>query len=190
MTENIHSKPALRRNLLATRNAVPAELRKQWDDAIARRLAELRRHFSATLAIYWPMRGEPDLRDWYAEQASCGTSLSLPVIADPDAPLRFAAWKPGDALVKDAMGTSIPAHIDNFLQPETVLIPCVGFNAANFRLGFGGGFYDRTLASSTRPFAIGIAYECGRAEFVSEPHDIPLDLIVTEASTYEITRRA
>jgi len=189
MTENIHSKPALRRNLLAARHAVPAELRKQWDNAIAHRLADLRKYFPATLGIYWPMRGEPDLRDWYAEQTSCGIRLSLPVVADANASLRFAAWKPEDALVKDAMGTSIPAHIESFLQPETLLIPCVGFNAANVRLGYGGGFYDRTLASAPRPFAIGIAYECGRAEFVSESHDIPLDLIVTESTVYEITRR-
>src|SRR6185312_449850 len=179
MTENIHSKPTLRRNLLATRNAVSAEVRKQWDNAIARRLADLyKRHSFAALGIYWPMRGEPDLRDWYDELASHGILLALPVVADPDAPLRFAAWEPGDALIKEAMGTSIPARIETFMQPEALLIPCVGFNAANARLGYGGGFYDRTLASSPRPFAIGIAYECARAEFVSEPHDIPLDLIV------------
>lgn len=190
MTENIHSKTTLRRSLLALRSAAPNALRTQWDNAIARRLADLRKHFSHTLGVYWPMRGEPDLRDWYAEQANCGVLLSLPVVTDPDMPLKFAAWKPGDTLVKDAMGTSIPAHVESFLQPEALLIPCVGFNAANVRLGYGGGFYDRTLAASPRPFAIGIAYECGRAEFVSEPHDIPLDLIVTETSIYEITRRA
>lgn len=189
MTENRQGKPALRRALLEERNAAPAELRRQWDSAIRLRFAEWqKRHPLVALGVYWPMRGEPDLRDLYAELSGRGVALALPVTAVKNAPLRFAAWEPGDALVEDAMGVSVPAKSETLLRPEALLIPCVGFNAANVRLGYGGGFYDRTLALSPRPVSIGIAYECARVEFVSEPHDIPLDWIITERSIHEIRR--
>jgi 5-formyltetrahydrofolate cyclo-ligase len=62
-----------------------------------------------------------------------------------------------------------------------LLIPCVGFNTARFRLGYGGGFYDRTLALSPRPFALGIAYQLSRAEFAAQAHDVAMDTVLTEA---------
>jgi 5,10-methenyltetrahydrofolate synthetase len=106
--------------------------------------------------------------------------LGLPVVMAQDAPLHFAAWSPGEPMVKDAMSVSIPASTDNALHPEALLIPCVGFNANNVRLGYGGGFYDRTLAATPRPFTFGIAYSCAQAQFDGAPHDVPLDRIVTE----------
>lgn len=181
MLPDASDKTVLRRVLLERRASIAPEVRRQWDEAIAARLRILLdRQSVKTLGIYWPIRSEPDLRSCYAELATRGIRLALPVVVAADAPLRFAAWSPGDPLVKDAMSVSIPADATNTLHPDALLIPCVGFNGKNVRLGYGGGFYDRTLAAAPRPLTFGIAYSCGRAEFEGAPHDVPLDCIVTE----------
>jgi 5-formyltetrahydrofolate cyclo-ligase len=109
------------------------------------------------------------------------------VVAAKDAPLRFAAWTPGDAVVRDMMGVSIPAPPQRIVQPQALLIPCVGFTSGRVRLGYGGGFYDRTLAMSPRPLAIGIAYSIARTTFAHAPHDAVLDLVITESSCFGAT---
>lgn len=134
------------------------------------------------LGVYWPIRSEPDLRPTYDELTRLGVQLALPVVEDKDAPLRFAAWMPGDAVVRDMMGVSIPAPPQRIVQPQALLIPCVGFTPDRLRLGYGGGFYDRTLAASPRPVAIGIAYSSAQTCFERAPHDAELDLIITESS--------
>jgi 5-formyltetrahydrofolate cyclo-ligase len=177
----MEKKPALRKSLLAARSAVPADLRQRWNAEIgARIVAWWEAHQVPTLGVYWPIRGEPDLRSAYEELNARGVRLALPVVVAKDAPLGFAEWTPGDALVKDALGVSIPAQHAVLMQPEALLIPCVGFNATRIRLGYGGGFYDRTLALAPRPFALGIAYGCALAAFDADPHDVGLDMIVTE----------
>jgi len=178
-------KKALRRSLLSARNSLPDDVRKEADIWIARQVqAWLNAHPIQTLGIYWPMRGEPDLRALYIDLAKQRVRLALPLVVQPEAPLEFAAWMPGEPLVQDALGVSAPAERVAVL-PDALLIPCVGFNRGNFRLGYGGGFYDRTLASQPRPLAIGIAYHCTLAEFDSAPHDIALDIIITERSRIE-----
>ncbi len=82
--------------------------------------------------------------------------------------------------MKDACGVLVPAKWSEPIQPNTVLIPCVGFNAQRIRLGYGAGYYDRTLAIAPRPATIGIAYTCAQAAFDAAPHDIALDAIITE----------
>lgn len=126
------------------------------------------------------MRGEPDLRDAYATLAAQGIALALPLSAMKNTPLRFAGWKPGDALRKDALGISVPESTAPVVRPDALLIPCVGFNADRIRLGYGGGYYDRTLANDPKPLAIGVAYMLSLAQFPGETHDIPLDAIFTE----------
>ncbi|MDE2430963.1 MAG: 5-formyltetrahydrofolate cyclo-ligase, partial [Burkholderiales bacterium] len=74
----------------------------------------------------------------------------------------------------------VPAQREHLLMPDALLIPCVGFNAGNFRLGYGGGYYDRTLALQPRPVALGVAYQCALADFRAAEHDIALDKIFTE----------
>lgn len=181
MPEIMEKKPALRDSLLAARRAVPPDLRQQWDAEIgARILAWWASNPVPTLGVYWPIRGEPDLRSAYTALSERGVQLALPVVLAKDAPLGFAAWAPGDALVKDALGVSIPARHALLMRPQALLIPCVGFNATRIRLGYGGGFYDRTLALAPRPFALGIAYDCALAAFDADPHDVGLDMIVTE----------
>jgi len=180
MPDNTAQKAALRRELLANRQAIAPEVRNAMDAAIARQVIAWRNaHPYRVLGVYWPIRGEPDLRECYAVLAEQGVLLALPIVVDRDAPLRFLQWKPGDAMIKDSFGVAIPASGEE-VQPDALLIPCVGFNEQRFRLGYGGGFYDRTLAHVDRPFTVGIAYEGGRARFDADAHDVPLDVVITE----------
>lgn len=183
MLNNTSDKVTLRRMLLANRQAITAEVRQQWDAAIgARVLAWWNANPVLSLGVYWPIRNEPDLHALYRTLALRGVRLALPTVTARDVPLRFMRWQPGDALVKDAFGAMVPQEAAPELKPEALLIPCVGFNIGNFRLGYGGGFYDRTLAAQPRPLAVGIAYECCRAEFDADVFDIPLDVMITEQS--------
>lgn len=182
MPGTISNKAALRRTLLADRQAIAAEVRNEWNTAIgARLLTWWEARPMKTLGVYWPIRGEPDLQSAYADLVAHGVRLALPTVVDRNAPLRFIAWQPGDVMAKDAFGVSIPMAGAE-VRPEALLIPCVGFNEQCFRLGYGGGFFDRTLAAVPRPLAIGIGYACGLARFDADTHDIALDAVITEAS--------
>jgi len=172
-------KSVLRTRLLAARKAMTPAAKAAAEAMICSRLLDwLQNNPVASLGVYHPIRQEPDLHPAYNALAAQGVHLSLPIIRGKEAPLEFVRWTPGETLVKDAMGTSAPAHGET-TRPQALLIPCLGFNAARLRLGYGGGFYDRTLAQEPRPLAIGIAYAEALAEFAGQPHDIALDLILT-----------
>ena len=174
-------KTALRRHLIAARRNIATAQRDRHDSAIASHVADWwRAHPVAVLGVYWPIRHEPDLRAAYAQLAAAGVQLALPIVIAPDAPLQFAAWVPGAPLVKDAFGVSVPAAPWVMVQPQALLIPCVGFTHAGIRLGYGGGFYDRTLANPAHPLAIGIAYACTRTDFNAAVYDVAMDAIITE----------
>lgn len=178
---NAELKAALRRQLLAARRAIDPATRAAWDAAICRRIVAWWHDARVTaVGVYWPLRDEPDLHPAYAELARLGVRLLLPVVLERDAPLAFAAWKPGEPLVKDVMGIAVPAQLRIEPCPSALLVPCLAFNAQGYRLGYGGGFYDRTLEKAPRPATIGIAYACLAAEFGSDGHDVPLDRIITE----------
>jgi 5-formyltetrahydrofolate cyclo-ligase len=183
--KTLSDKALLRAGLLADRNAMPKERRSRCDALIGEQvLAWWHAQRVDVLGVYWPIRSEPDLRPAYDELTRLGVQLALPVVAAKDAPLRFAAWTPGDAIVQDMMGVSIPAPPQRIVQPQALLVPCVGFTAERRRLGYGGGFYDRTLATSPRPLAIGIAYSIAHTMFAHAPHDAVLDLVITESSCF------
>ena len=180
MPDNSTQKATLRRELLANRQAISPEVRNAMDTAIAQHVIDWQNaHPVGVLGVYWPIRGEPDLRDCYTELLNQGARLALPVVVARDAPLRFLSWESGAAMIKDTFGVAIPASGEE-VQPDALLIPCVGFNEQRFRLGYGGGFYDRTLAQTGRPMTVGIAYECARARFEADAHDVPLDFVITE----------
>lgn len=171
----------LRRELLKKRLALDEATRNQWDAAIGARLRQfLQERQVASLGVFWPIRNEPDLRGLYETLAQQGVRLALPLVVAQDAPLEFAAWKPGDDMVPETLGILVPRNKTPVELPEALLAPCVGFNAARYRLGYGGGFFDRTLAVTARPYAIGIAYAFQEAVFPVEEFDVPLDCIVTE----------
>lgn len=183
----MQNKTELRHALLAARNALTAEARVRWDTAIGIQVVEwLRTHPVQTLGVYWPIRNEPDLRRIYPDLAAHGVQLALPVVAGKHMPLKFLAWMPGDPLIKDRMGVPTPVAASAAVQPDAVLVPCVGFNAALVRLGYGSGFYDRTLAILPRPVTIGIAYDCSGVAFDAASHDVALDMIITETAIASI----
>lgn len=175
------NKAGLRKVLLHTRAGLDRDTRARWDSAIGAYILHWQRASGmAALGVYWPLPGEPDLRAAYAELAVQGVSLALPVVLEKDAPLAFSGWIPGEAMVKDAMGVSVPKQLRMMACPPALLVPCLGFNETRLRLGYGGGFYDRTLGVTPRPATLGVAYACLTAQFAGDAHDIALDSIVTE----------
>lgn len=135
------------------------------------------------LAGYMPIRTEIDPRPAMAEAAAHGP-VGVPVIDAAGQPLRFALWEPGCALVEGAFGAQVPAVIAQ-MDPEILIVPLVAFDRKGGRLGYGGGFYDRTLQrlrARRATLAIGFAFAAQEADDLPlEPTDQPLDLIVTEA---------
>jgi 5-formyltetrahydrofolate cyclo-ligase len=179
--EQADAKAALRKQLLAARRAIDPARKLIWDREIGvRLLAWWDTQDSEEVAVYWSISGEPDLTEAYAELARRGVRLALPVVEQRDAPLAFAQWAPGEAMQKDAMGVAVPSVLRPRARPAVILLPCVGFNAQGYRLGYGGGYYDRTLERAPRPIGLGIAYAQLEACFDTAPHDIALDLVITE----------
>lgn len=175
-------KTALRKELMALRAQFDPAAKASADAAIGERILAWQAHSGAErIGVYWPLRGEPDLSLAYAELALRGVRLSLPVVLERDAALAFADWNPGEPMVRDKMGVAIPTALRIVARPPALLVPCLGFNAEHYRLGYGGGFYDRTLAPLPRPFSVGVAYTFLQAPFAGAPHDIALDLVITEA---------
>lgn len=174
---------AERERLIAERLAVPAQLRASHGDAIsAGVLAEMGDVRGRIVSAYWPFRGEPDLRPLLQEVVARGGRTALPVVVEKGRPLEFHLWQTGDALGRGVWNIPIPAE-HRPCTPDIVLAPVVGYDPACYRLGYGGGFFDRTLAAlPTRPRVIGVGYHsAGLSTIYPQTHDIPMDLIVTEA---------
>ncbi len=179
--KNLDDKPELRRRMIAARQALDPAVKAQADARIADGLSRwLERHQVRVLGAYLPMPGEPDLSPLYPQLLARGIVLAMPVVLERHHPLVFVRWQPGDAIARDASGTPAPVARGAYVQPDAVLAPCIGFTDACLRLGFGGGYFDRTLAQSPRPRAVGIAYAFSRIAFAADPHDIALDAIVTD----------
>ncbi len=173
---------AERKRLIAARLALTAEERQVRSDRIAAALDRVvGRVGGRIVGSYWPFRGEPDLRNWSIRIIERGGRIALPVVIRKGWPLEFRIWSPGDPLERGAMNILVPARGPS-VQPDVALAPAVGFDAANYRLGYGGGFFDRTLAAMPRrAFVIGVAYGESRLSTIyPQPHDIALDTIVTD----------
>ncbi|QKP78247.1 5-formyltetrahydrofolate cyclo-ligase [Methyloligella sp. GL2] len=134
-----------------------------------------------TVSAYWPFRGEPDLRDWLASVCTRGGKAALPVIEGKAMPLSFRFWQPDAEMEEGRWNIPIPAASES-ATPDIVIAPLVGFDREGYRLGYGGGFYDRTLAAlpqGTRFIGVGYA-ESELPTTHPQDHDIKTDLIVTE----------
>lgn len=140
---------------------------------------------TAVVAGYWPLRDELDPRPAMTALLGLGHRLCLPVVTGAGRPLAFRAWTPGAALQAAGFGTQVPAAEAGEATPSVLLVPLVAFDEAGYRLGYGGGFYDRTLArlrAAGPVLAIGLGYAAQRAERLPrESTDERLDWIVTEA---------
>ena len=135
-------------------------------------------------AAYWPLGDEIDPRPLMTALHERGLRLALPAIRAAGAPLDFRAWQPGDALQAAGFGTREPLAAAPLLRPALLLVPLLAFDAAGYRLGYGGGFYDRSLAllrAAGDTLAVGLAYADQQVAAVPrEATDQPLDLVVTE----------
>ncbi|WP_374511947.1 5-formyltetrahydrofolate cyclo-ligase [Niveibacterium sp.] len=178
----------MRRRAIAAREALDAAERQHLTAQLCAQLSPLLTRLAPRcLGFCWPYRGEPDLvafvADWLADDGA--RVAALPVVLGAEAPLTFAAWRPGVELVGDAFGIPVPAQRE-VVDPDVVLVPLNAFDNAGYRLGYGGGFFDRTLAARVpAPVAVGVGFELGRvASIRPEPHDMPLDWIVTESGMF------
>ena len=166
------------RAVLQDRSARESQLRRRVEQWIEQ--ARI-----ASLAFFWPIRSEPDLRDTIAAwvESDSRRVAALPVIADDV--LEFRSWFRDAPMRVAEYGIPVPAH-GRTVEPECLLIPCVGFDHAKHRLGYGAGFYDRTLARrNPRPIAVGVAFDASRIETI-RPHanDLALDVVISDAATY------
>ncbi|MGZ8253504.1 MAG: 5-formyltetrahydrofolate cyclo-ligase [Burkholderiaceae bacterium] len=173
-----------RAHLLGLRNDLPDRPTKEA--ALQRRVAQwLAQADARAVGFYWPVRGEPDLRtpvaDWLAGDAR--RVAALPVVVGEA--LEFHQWSPDGMVQAGAFGIPVPAH-GRVVQPDCLLIPCVGFDNKRHRLGYGGGYYDRTFATLVPwPLAIGIAFDITRVDSINpQAHDMQLDVVLTDAAQY------
>ena len=149
-------------------------------ESILRNVPELH---DACIGFYWPFKGEIDLRHLVRKLVSRGGDASLPVVVEKNRPLEFWRWSPRMKMQRGVWKIPVPTE-RSVVQPSTLLVPLLGFDEAGYRLGYGGGYYDRTLAAMTpKPLTIGVGYGVGRLQTINpQPHDIPMDAIVTEVS--------
>ena len=172
-----------RADLIARRQTVPLELRRQAAEIIGDRLNRLRATLGrSVIGFYWPIRHEINLLPWARALARSGdATLCLPVVVQPGAPLEYWHWTPDAEMRPGFWNIPVPAE-RRVIAPEVVLAPLVGFDADRYRLGYGGGYFDRTLAAtSPRPIAIGVGYDFAALQTINpQPHDIPMDAVLTE----------
>lgn len=174
---------AERERLRALRTSVGAEARTAAVANVDRIVdALLHQQPSACLAFYWPIRGELALFATMKRAVELGASIALPVVADPKGPLQFRRWTPASRMEPGVW--KIPIPVDTIeVDPHVLFVPLVGFDPERYRLGNGGGYYDRTLAiRSPRPRTVGVGFECLRVPTIRpQAHDLPMDWVVTEA---------
>ena len=139
------------------------------------------------VSAFHPYRSEIDTRPLLGKLAGEGWTTALPIVVAKDMPLQFRRWLPGEPLGKDAMGIEIPMPDASQVEPDVLIVPLLAFDRNGYRLGYGGGYYDRTLETlraKKRVIAIGAAYAAQEVESV--PHDAydqKLDFIMTERGT-------
>jgi 5-formyltetrahydrofolate cyclo-ligase len=180
--EPSRDKKVLRRQLQAERQTLIDRHQRAMHLQEVLRVWLMGREDSA-VGAYWPIKGEfdalPALFRWTeADEERC---IGLPVMNKQTKQLSFQMWFPGCEMEEDAYGIPKPKDTPAF-HPTLLLVPCVGFGPGGVRLGYGGGFYDRTLATlAPRPYTVGLAYTNGYVPWLqAEPHDIPLDAVLTE----------
>jgi 5,10-methenyltetrahydrofolate synthetase len=172
-----------RQRLIDARRSMPAAEREVKSALIAAHLDRLLLPLMSgrNVSAYWPFLGEPDLRGWMASISSVGATCLLPVVVEKAKPLAFRSWAIGRPLKRGVLNILIPADGD-VRTPDIVIAPVVGFDAHCYRLGIGGGYFDRTLASmDNSPMVIGVGFALQNIPSIRpQPHDIPMDVIVTE----------
>lgn len=187
------TEPALRAWRKQIRDELVARRLALTPDAVAQARAAIEVNLEAafddlargTIAFCWPIRNELDVRPLLARLRKAGAITALPVVVAPRQPLIFRQWRPGIALTNGPLDIPYPATSPEVV-PDTVLVPMNGFDRAGYRLGYGAGFFDRTLAAMPiKPRVIGLAYAFAELPTIHpQPYDIPMDFVVTEAGVF------
>lgn len=197
-------KQALRGKALANRDAMPLAVRQAASSQLVERGQDILDALAArldaddgaagggqrSLAAFLPIRSEVDLRPLIAHAIATGWQVGLPVIVAKDEPLIFRAYKPGDAMADGPFKTQEPLASAPVVVPDIVLVPLAAFDREGRRMGYGGGFYDRTLArlrAETAVLAIGVAFQAQEVDAVpTGPHDMALDMMLTDTQVLDL----
>lgn len=174
---------AERERLIKQRLAIPSQVRHRHAERIAAHLEKIVGDYAMlTVSAYLPVRGEPDLQILLERIVARGGRTALPVIIARGQPLVFRTWAPGEPLERGPWDIPVPADDAALVVPDAVIVPTVGFDRACSRLGYGGGYFDRTFASMPkRPRIFGVGYaQAAMPTIFPLPHDIPMDWVVTE----------
>jgi 5-formyltetrahydrofolate cyclo-ligase len=171
-----------RERLLAERVAAPLALRLEQGATAKQHLldaVEVGAH--RAIGIYWPLRAEMDVRDIAVAHVQSGGIAALPVVVERNAAMEFWRWEPGMKMGKGIWDIPIPAAKE-LVHPSLLIVPLVGFDAGCYRLGYGGGYFDRTIAQATpRPLCVGLGFSSAALPSIfAQAHDLPMQMIVTE----------
>jgi 5,10-methenyltetrahydrofolate synthetase len=184
--ELLRWRKAERARLIAAREALGTAALEAFRQRIDR---SLERAFpglaGARLAFCWPIRGEYDARHIARTLRGRGALTALPVVVAPRQPLVFREWHPGVEMATGPLDIPYPVGSPEIV-PEAVLLPMNGWDEAGYRLGYGGGFFDRTLKNfASKPVTIGVSYEIAKMQTIHpQDWDIPMDWVVTERGVY------
>lgn len=171
-----------RERLIARRLQQSAADRETWTARITATLEPLLKAAKGSVSFYWPFKGEPDLRPLMRHLSAAGVSLALPAVPVKQQPMVFHPWTPGCKMISGILNIPVPATEER-VTPTIFLAPVVGFDPRGFRLGYGGGYFDRTLAHLPGDRqVIGIGYDCQEIPTIHpQGHDIPMTLIITQS---------
>jgi 5-formyltetrahydrofolate cyclo-ligase len=135
-----------------------------------------------SIAGYWRIKDEMDCQPILIRLMDEGRPVCLPVVTGDEEPLEFRLWEDGTPLYEAGFGTLAPSDLAPKVTPDIIITPLLGFDARGTRLGYGGGYYDRTLERlSTKPLLVGLAFAAQEMdEIPHEAHDVPLDMVITE----------
>ncbi len=186
------SKQTLRTQALAVRQKISRDEANAASLMLAAHILDAVPVSARIVAGYRAMRGEIDVAGAFPELAERGYTLCLPVVETQDAPLIFRAWQPGEPLEKGAHGTEVPLSDAKHVMPDLIIVPLAAFDGRGNRLGYGAGYYDRTIAALRAQKKdvriIGAAYSFQRVDHIpADSHDEKLDAVVTEKGLVTFT---
>ncbi|MCZ4273935.1 5-formyltetrahydrofolate cyclo-ligase [Maritalea porphyrae] len=181
---------AERQRLIEFRQAMSNDERQEHGAIVCARLFDLiKPNADHVISAYWPFKGELDLRPFMEEAIGAGATIVLPVVEIRAAPLAFRRWTP-EAKMERGIWNILQPIDPKVFHPNVVIAPLVGFDEQGYRLGHGGGYYDRTLATfDVQPFKIGVGFKEQRLETIyPQPHDVPMDAILHSSDLLNLNK--